>query len=157
SCAWAIIRDETATVTWFRRTGLRPVRESSTDRSETCPTQITFVDPALAARVVLELLDQPLQLRRHARQLLRGLLRVAGALGCVLRRLGHRGDVAGDLRAAARRVGPAHADLAGRRRLLFHGAGDRALVVVDLNDDLADLGNRLDGPLRHLSDRVNLL
>ena len=39
------------------------------------------------------------------------------------------------------------ADLAGRRRLLLDGAGDRVLNVVDLVDDLADLGDGLDRPL----------
>src|SRR5581483_10941431 len=62
-----------------------------------------------------------------------------------------------NLPAALRGLGAADTDLAGRGRLLLDRAGDRALIVVDLNDDLADLRDRFDGSLGDMADRIDLL
>ena len=47
-------------------------------------------------------------------------------------------------------------DLGGRGRLLLDGAGDRALDVVDLADDRADLGDRVHRALGVGLDRLDL-
>ena len=85
--------------------------------------------------------DDRLELGGHAGKLSRSLLGVIGTVGRALGRGGHPGDVLRDFRAALGRLGDVAADLVGRGGLLLDRAGDGVLVIADLVDHVADLGD----------------
>src|SRR5690349_21309026 len=97
----------------------------------------------------LETADESLELRRHVRQLARGLLRV-------LRSSGDAGDVASDLAGTTRRFLDVPANLSRCRRLLLNRARDRAADVVHLTDNARDLANGADSALCVALNRFDL-
>src|ERR1039457_2490454 len=111
---------------------------------------------AVFAGVDLELLDQPSQLCGRFHQLLRSLLGISGASRRALGSLGYARNIAGDLAAAVRRFTDVARHLVGGRILLFDRRGDGARSIVDLVDDAADGGNRVDSRLGVGLDRLDL-
>jgi hypothetical protein len=106
--------------------------------------------------LVAEGADELLEVAGHAGELGGGALAVGGAGGGGVRGAGDAGHVRGDLGRAPRRIGHVAGDLVGGRGLLFDGAGDGVLDVVDAGDDLGDFADGGDGALGVALDRLDL-